>query len=446
MALLKDINLLLEKSNYQEFDDYIKYDDEFYYDSSEEDDEDERSDDSDLSDSEIGEWTGIFEGIWDNFVPRTLGTTPPRPRPARSPALRTSHSLPIITRTKGKLDLRGRHTAEDRYRKKLAYLEHWRLAINHPPCVKCGNESRFTLDDDTCMSCGHCSRDPAIAGVPGFFDLLRIDGIYNPIFYFMERVGNWTAKCPPIPAEEFQLILRKLCKQIGDFKYFSHRAITRELIYAVVNKLYGRRKEDRKKLVFRERWVAIKLWMCQQEFFQIPDAAVFLQRFRTFRPSQRCLETLRQMLIHLEKRFVAQKRKTREPPSDVDPEPKGKKKPKSEHRHNRICRDIAVLMLLAGIYPPLVVIFGTDYWRPPRTTKSRKENEQRFHELLAIASAEHPNLPWPPLSLSLSTVLSWDRAEIRLDKTTLLQFDCLPLTLQSAIGDFSISRQLCTWI
>lgn len=462
---LKDINLILEKFNNEELDEFLQYDDEFNWDS---EDEDEvlgfrvySDDDSDLDENE---WIDFFAGLSQpaNKRRKTSSCSQPAtpiyeaigPSQSAAKALRrktckirlgkTQCGFRITTKSIKKVDLRGRHTAESRLARKNAYLDLLANACSHPPCVRCGEKRNFTVDD-TCMACGNCSLDPSIDGVPTFFDTMRVDGLYNPVFYFMERIGNWTAKCPPIPATEFQLIIRKLCKKIGDYKYFSHRAITRERIYRVVNKLYGQSKEDRHKLVFRERWVAIKYWMCQQPFFHIPDADVFLQRFNNFRPNQRCIETLRQMLIHLEEQFVPLPRKTTAGKKRDRPweEPK---KPKSDHRHNRICRDIAVLMLLAGIYPPLVVIFGRDYWRPPRTTKSRKENESRFQELLAVASRLHPDLLWPPTTLTLAEVMSWNYAQIFPERLELAQLDCLPNSLQSAIGPFSISRKHCSWV
>ena len=193
------------------------------------------------------------------------------------------------------------------------------------------------------------------------------------------------------------------------------------MIYEAVNKLYGAKKagpedwefmiialnqKNRKHLVYRERWHYIKYWLCEQQGLCIVDGDEWKRRANNTWPRYELIELLERMIKVLEVDFL-----------DLLYAPV--KDPTTHKRHNRPCRDIVVLFLMHGIHPVLSVIYGTDFWKPPKTEKSRQDNVARFKILLAKAREKAPFFRWPSMDLTLNDIL--DTKEVYYDPSVFKQ-------------------------
>ncbi len=332
------------------------------------------------------------------------------------------------------IDARGKHdTAYRRARKYRLemFRNHLEVLCICPYCDATGNRNDLFTHDGICTACGMVPE----SAMPVYCDATYTQSSfvttcypqftlpdrvlanvvsYDPRFYIKERLNNWRCVCPIIPNEHFKLIIMEILHEIGYSRGFSARLITRTVIYNVINRLFGsspwkskaRIKEDRRFLVYRERWMYIKRWMCEStELFQITDAAEWTDRYYTYEPTDLLIQRLEQMLKVLEFSFR---------------ELLYAEKKDGLKRHNRPRRDVAVLYLLYGLHPGLCVIYGTDYWKPPTTPKSQQENTQRFRILVESARERDPMNYWP------------DMNEVDLELITNLQevdvdFDSLPM-------------------
>lgn len=270
------------------------------------------------------------------------------------------------------------------------------------------------LADGTCRECGTVN-DGGFN--PGNDYVTRLDRYmahtkYNAIFYCKERLNNFAFKCPPIKPKHLYRITSTIITLTSAPLAFNVRELTRSLIYSAVNKLYGAKKpgpddweflviatnqKNRKHLVYRERWHYIKYWMCEQPGLCIVDGDKWYQRANLTLPRTELIEHLERMIKVLEVDFL-----------DLLYAPI--KDPSTHRRHNRPCRDIVVLFLMHGIHPVLTVIYGTNFWKPPKTEKSRQENVARFRILLAKAREKAPYFRWPSMELTLDEILNTTEA------------------------------------
>lgn len=272
-------------------------------------------------------------------------------------------------------------------------------------CTNCGSfgfhEELFTYDG-TCMQCGIVDDDNLILSARDticYTQTMLVCAVrYDPRFYIKERLNNWRCICPVIPNEHFRTIIFEITREIGSLRGFPARSISRSLIYHVINRLYGSSRVDeqgnslRSCLVYRERWLYIKRWMClQHDVFEIPDADEWLLRYAMTEPTPALISKIEWMMQILEVSFkdilYAEKRE-------------------GIKRHNRPRRDVAILFLLFGLHPGLIAVYGTDYWKPPATKKSQDENTTRFKILLQSARERYPMCRWPKDDVTLDTIMS----------------------------------------
>ncbi len=277
------------------------------------------------------------------------------------------------------------------------------------------HESELFTSDNVCINCGIVQlKDYRSNGNLSHMERLFTNlVIYDPVFYLKEGLNNWRCKCPLIPNEHFKLIIQEILHSIEKPRNFSARDITRTVIYNAVNRLFGSapwygdpktRKENeqknRKHLVYRERWLFIKKWICEQSVFGIVDAHEWLERYRISEPNEFLIEKLEQMMKVIQHAFKCHNQS-------------------SSTKQNRPRRDVCILFLLYGLHPGLSVIYGTDFWKPPATEKSRLSNTQRFKVLLEIAKQLDPLNYWPPSDISLSTIESLEEVNVSLDEMPL---------------------------
>lgn len=301
-------------------------------------------------------------------------------------------------------DGRGKH---DRTYRKLRKERIEAFAIAKFPtittdcCGFVGQRDDVFTDTGICMVCG-CVSDDISDRIEKKQVIDRGSSMgklvsYDPRFYVKERLGNWKCDCPAIPNEHFKKIITEIVFEIGRTSGFSARDISRTLIYNVVNRLFGNSPwrargvaaQNRRYLVYRERWLSIKRWMCEQAIFSIPDAREWLDRYYRYEPNKALIDMLERMMRILESSF---KRLLYSEKKD------------GLMRHNRPRRDVAILFLLYGLHPALSVIYGTDYWKPPVTKKSKEENTQRFKILLANARQHERMLHWPSDDVTLDMI------------------------------------------
>lgn len=328
-------------------------------------------------------------------------------------------------------DKRGKHNREYRAMRK-ARLESWAQYLN--PMVTCPNcgtmdyqDTLFT-NEHTCTACGIQSEDTHIfvhyrkdhnstsfvAPQPIFSSVDRVlTNIvsYDPVFYLKEGLNNWRCICPNIPNEHFKLIIQEILHSVGRTRGFSAECLTRTLIYNAVNRLFGAapwkpekeriryEQENRKFLVYRERWLYIKKWMCEQSVFDIPDAGEWLERYRGSEPNEFLIERIESMMKVIHKAF----------------------KSLGPKKGNMPRRDVCILFLLYGLHPGFIALYGTDFWKPPTTEKSRRSNSQRFKRLLSIAKEMDPLNYWPDDSITLDEIEAIQEVQI--------EFDTLPLEI-----------------
>jgi len=268
-------------------------------------------------------------------------------------------------------------------------------------CNTIGQRDDLYTRDGTCLICGCVSMDVTDRieerqVISHTRSITRIES-YDPRYYVKERLGNWKCDCPAIPNEHFKLIIREIVSEIGRGRGFNARDLSRTLIYNVVNRLFGsspwrtaqQTAQNRRFLVYRERWLTIKRWMCEQQIFDIEDGDEWLNRYYRYEPNNELIQMLERMMQILELSFkqllYAEKKD-------------------GLLRHNRPRRDVSILFLLYGLHPALSVIYGTDYWKPPATTDSQEENTQRFKILLSSARRREPMLRWPSDDLTLNDI------------------------------------------
>lgn len=377
---------------------------------------------------------------------------------------------PIICKQTSKTDGRGKHDKAYREKRKLEIMAKRANLVYTVACINpnCTN-GYIDASGTTCLTCGWINDTPNLSdGVnAGYYHVPEV--VYNSGFYFMERANCWRGKSPRIPPESLREILTAIhhhheCQRI----HWSVMTITRELIYEVVNKLYGQKKiysslaeaqaevvvdidEDdsneldkltklnnnilelnklnRKKLVYRERWIAIKYIMCCAEnrhIFSVAYSQLFIRRFEQSYPTDELINLLNLMIRILDRPFkdvlYASKRD-------------GLK------RHNRPSRDLVVIFLLYGIHPALYVIYGTDYWNPPITRKSLLDNQNRLKLLLQQARESHSLLPWPDESTSIYSILALNEYVVNMDELTQEIRLCFPRWLQEYKGELTINRE-----
>lgn len=324
-------------------------------------------------------------------------------------------------------DRRGKHDREYRLARK-ARLESWLALLN--PIVTCPICYAVDYSDDlftsqgTCTQCGiqpegfpmdYVDTRPGKStfvqpsqGSNSYRRYFRHVVIYDPVFYLKEGLNNWRCVCPIIPNEHLKLIIQEILHSINAVRGFSARMLTRTVIYNAVNRLFGsspwkvhnrqdHEKNNRRSLVYRERWLYIKKWMCEQSVFEIPDAQQWLERYHATEPNQFLIDKLESMMKIVQQAFKS----------------KGNTQMK---RQNRPRRDICILFLLYGIHPGLIAIYGTDFWKPPTTEKSRKHNTNGFKSLLEIARQMDPLNYWPSSDLTLEQIEQTDNIAVSIDE------------------------------
>lgn len=316
-----------------------------------------------------------------------------------------------------KPDGRGKHTKEYRRLRRERHDRYIENLYRVVACGECGAIDRpLALFNEfgTCIRCGYTpAGDCRPIGDYIDFDIReRCRVYYNPRFYIKERINNWRCICPEIPSERLFEIILEIGHELGYQEGGRVSRITREIVYRVVNRLYGthhypeivdpalRRAEEekqrgkRKYLVFRERWLWIKRWLCaNNEFFHFEGAEEWITRFDQNKPNAELIYMLEKMAQVLEKCF-----------SELLYSPNRR----GVRRHNRVCRDIIILSFLHAIHPGLFVIYGTDYWKPPITKKSLNENVERLRILLREVREHHPTMKWPKIDFDMETILNTD--------------------------------------
>ena len=308
---------------------------------------------------------------------------------------------------------------------------------NMAVCDFCGKRDyKYELftDEGTCTNCGICEYGNNSYGeeyVDNFRWMANIV-LYNPRFYVKERINNWWGICPRIPNEYLHEIIKgcfaSLSTENGASYHTKH--FTRSLIYSVVNQLYGNKqsrsieenKRCRRFLVFRERWIWIKQFIFTNfgSLLNIVGADEWLDRFYTYAPTRDLVFKLEKMIACLEKEFktllYAEKRNNN-----------------CLKRHNRPCRDVTILFLLYGIHPGLNALYGTDYWKPPITQKSKLENTQRFKILLKLAREQNPLNSWPSNETTLDEILAVDNVQMDFENMTDELYSVFPLFCNNII-------------
>lgn len=318
-----------------------------------------------------------------------------------------------------KKDSRGRHDKAYRERLRAGRRELCNHFL-HPDrvCSYCGEVDHYDelfTDDGTCRACGTVNDIGFLTGsdyVSRFHRYMAHSG-YNAIFYCKERLNNFAFKCPAIKPKHLFAISVAIVERTSGPIGFNVRELTRSLIYAAVNHLYGAKKpgpgddergvqfinrRNRKHLVYRERWHFIKRWMCAQPGLCIEDGDKWMWRAEKTLPRRELIDLLERMIKVLEIDFL-------------DILYAIQREPNTHRRHNRPCRDIVVLFLMHGIHPVLTVLYGTDFWKPPKTEKSKRDNVARFKILLARARERAPYFRWPSMDLELEDILSTRSAE-----------------------------------
>lgn len=298
-------------------------------------------------------------------------------------------------------------------------------------CNVIGRRDDLFTFDGVCTQCGTVSDDNACRidenELPHRPSPVSRLVTYDPRFYVKERLCNWKCDCPVIPNEHFKAIIQEIVHEIGRVRGFGAGAISRTLIYNVVNRLFGSSPlrspnttaNNRRFLVYRERWLMIKKWMCEQSIFEIPDAQEWLKRYHAYEPTKELIFMIERLMKVLESSFKIAL---------------FSKKKEGLLRPNRPRRDVAILFLLYGLHPALSVIYGTDYWKPPTTKKSRDENSQRFKILLAHARRQEPMLYWPADDVTLDHILTLNTVQIGNVDEIPAEIECLfPSTLQSGM-------------
>lgn len=139
--------------------------------------------------------------------------------------------------------------------------------------------------------------------------------------------------------------------------------------------------------------------MCEQSIFEIVDAQEWLERYRVTEPNEWLIEKIESMMKVIHQAFKQHGTKDGNMPR----------------------RDVCVLYLLYGLHPGLVALYGTDFWKPPTTEKSRKANSDRFRRLLTMAQEMDPLNYWPSTELTLD--------EIEATDNVVIDFDTLPLEI-----------------
>lgn len=309
-------------------------------------------------------------------------------------------------------DSRGKHDRAHRAARKnrLAAAAHNIISLSRCSyCNATGYNTVLFTPGGTCTACGTVDSEfvPLLdTSIISYNHTMLADAVrYDPRFYIKERLNNWRGVCPATPNENMREIILGVIGEIGRPSGFSARSISRSLIYDVINKLYGSSalrtmdewRGSRKCLVYRERWLSIKRWMCQNhQVFQIHDAEEWLDRFDRYAPCDTLIDRLERMMRVLEQSFKELLYSERKD---------------GIKRHNRPRRDVSILFLLYGLHPALVAIYGTDYWKPPTTKKSRDENTLRFRVLLESARRRDPLNHWPSDTVTLETIMALESAE-----------------------------------
>lgn len=293
-------------------------------------------------------------------------------------------------------------------------------------------------DNGTCRKCGLCVPDYAsdYADIVPFHARMQSLVVYNPRFYFKERLNNWRGMCPDIPndclTEIVCGVLRGAAPDQGSLpSSVDAGRIRRTLIYSVVNRLWGLSPETRRRLVYRERWLWIKRWICfNANTFgvEIRHRLDWLVRFNYFLPNSDLIHKLECMVRVLEMPF-------RELLYSV--------KRTALRRHNRVCRDIIILFCLYKLHPGLAVIYGTDYWTPPITAKSRANNVERIRVLLRAARERRPDFQWPDDSVTLDQVLQADGVEVNMAQMDYETARLFPVAMHNLHTTVILYRQQC---
>ena len=304
-------------------------------------------------------------------------------------------------------DRRGKHFKSDREAKKRRLDDSLRVLEYNPQCRYCGAIGAFR--EATCTRCGHID-DSIEDNNPTYLalhDLGRVV-IYNPRFYFKERLNNWVCICPKIPFDHLSDIFEVVFKRLG--RSFSINCITRELIYSIINELYGRGSEGhltRRYLVYRERWLYIKREIAllsidrDYDIFRIPDAGHFLVNLETYRPTFALLDRLEHYFVCLL--------------------PLLKEARRNGKRRNRPSIDVIILFLLYGFHPSLVVFYGwwasanetniCRYWRLPKSQHSLDKNEERVQAIFKEAKERFPFYLWPTTTTKIIQSIVGVRSE-----------------------------------
>lgn len=347
-------------------------------------------------------------------------------------------------------DRRGKHDREYRLARK-ARLEAWAALLNPmvscPVCCAVDYADCLFTSGGTCTQCGiqpegfpmeyvddRPGKSSFIQPAQRYSVLDRLFSnvvVYDPVFYLKEGLNNWRCVCPIIPNEHLKLIIQEILHSIGSVRGFSARCLTRTVIYNAVNRLFGsspwkgnnhersqHEKSNRKFLVYRERWLYIKKWMCEQSVFAIVDADEWLARYKTTEPNIFLIEKLESMMKVIQRSFkevlYADKRD-------------GLK------RHNRPRRDVCILFLLYGLHPAFLAIYGTDFWKPPTTRKSRDDNTERFKVLLNVARRMDPLNYWPSSDLTLDDIEQTDNVSLCIDEQPIELAFLFPCQLEKEI-------------
>jgi len=359
-------------------------------------------------------------------------------------------------RSKSKIDGRGKHDKAYREQRRIRLIKliNSRCDIALCPNPAC-TDPCIDQRKSVCISCGHCTNESFIADAVTPDCYFTPIVVYNSNFYFKERINNWRKLSPVIPMVELEQIYTCIkSKHDRAGVQWSVKTISRNLIYEVVNDLYGHKslpwkntendeqreenklveisnKSNRRKLVYRERWIWIKYFMCEKQnkdMFRVLFGHLFVTRFDRNYPTDELIALLEIMIQILDKPFK---------------DTLFSSKRLGLRRHNRPSRDVVIIYLLYGIHPALTVIYGTDYWQPPKTTKSLYDNETRFKLLLEQVKEGNPQLPWPPVDINISTILSLTELTFNFDSVPNEIKNCFPYYYHQLKGDKLLRRIDC---